>query len=272
MTVDVVDVVGNPEEAARVAADELAKRTGVAQHSAAVVLGSGWAPAADRLGEPSAVVPMAELPGFLAPGVSGHQGLALSVPVGDQHVLVLLGRTHAYEGHDLAHVVHGVRVAAASGAGTLILTNAAGGLNQEYRVGQPVLINDHLNMTARSPLRGPRFVDLTDAYSPRLIALAREVDPSLAVGVYAGLPGPHYETPAEVRALKTLGADLVGMSTVHETIAARAEGVEVLGVSLVTNIAAGLAGKSLNHAEVLEEGHLAARRVGSLLREVVSRL
>lgn len=272
MTVEAVDVVGDPAGAARVAADELAKRTGVAQHDVAVVLGSGWAPAVDRLGEPDEVVPMAELPGFLAPGVSGHQGLALSIPVGGQRVLALVGRTHAYEGHDLARVVHGVRVAAASGVRTLVLTNAAGGLNPEYRVGQPVLISDHLNLTARSPLRGPKFVDLTDAYSARLRSLAREVDPSLASGVYAGLPGPHYETPAEVRALKVLGADLVGMSTVHETIAARAENLDVLGVSLVTNIAAGLVGKSLNHAEVLEEGHLAATRVGGLLREVIVRL
>ncbi|ADG99102.1 purine nucleotide phosphorylase [Segniliparus rotundus DSM 44985] len=272
MTVETAHVLENPEQAAQIAADELAKRTGVASHSVAVVLGSGWAPAVDRLGEPSSVAPMAELPGFLAPGVSGHQGLALSIPVGAQRVLALVGRTHAYEGHDLAYVVHGVRVAAAAGARTVILTNAAGGLSPQYRVGQPVLISDHLNLTARSPLRGPKFVDLTDAYSPRLRALAREVDPSLAEGVYAGLPGPHYETPAEVRSLQVLGADLVGMSTVHETIAARAAGLEVLGVSLVTNIAAGLAGKSLNHAEVLEEGHLAATRVGGLLRTIISRL
>ena len=139
-------------------------------------------------------------------------------------MLVLVGRIHAYEGHDLRHVVHPVRTACAAGVRTVVLTNAAGGLRADFAVGQPVLISDHLNLTARSPLVGAQFVDLVDAYSPRLRALAREVDPTLAEGVYAGLPGPHYETPAEIRMLRTLGADLVGMSTVHETIAARAAG------------------------------------------------
>ena len=167
---------------------------------------------------------MAELPGFTPPTAAGHGGQVLVVPVGDKRVLVLLGRIHAYEGHDLRHVVHPVRTACAAGARTVVLTNAAGGLRDDFSVGQPVLISDHLNLTARSPLVGAQFVDLVDAYSPRLRALARDVDPTLAEGVYAGLPGPHYETPAEIRMLRTLGADLVGMSTVHETIAARAAG------------------------------------------------
>ena len=146
-----------------------------------------------------------------------------------------------------------------------MLTNAAGGLRDDFTVGQPVLISDHLNLTARSPLVGAQFVDLVDAYSPRLRALAREIDPSLAEGVYAGLPGPHYETPAEIRMLRTLGADLVGMSTVHETIAARAAGAQVLAVSLVTNLAAGMTGQPLSHDEVLEAGRQSATRMGSLL-------
>ena len=238
----------------------------------AVVLGSGWAPAAAELGEPSAVVPMAELPGFTPPSAAGHTGQVLAVAVGGIRVLVLLGRIHAYEGHDLRHVVHPVWTACAAGARAVVLTNAAGGLREEYTVGQPVLISDHLNLTARSPLVGAEFVDLVDAYAPRLRALARDVDPTLVDGVYAGLPGPHYETPAEIRMLRTLGADLVGMSTVHETIAARAAGAEVLGISLVTNLAAGMTGQPLNHLEVLEAGRQSATRMGSLLSEVLARL
>jgi purine-nucleoside phosphorylase len=135
-----------------------------------------------------------------------------------------------------------------------------------------VLISDHLNLTGRSPLVGPRFVDMVDAYSPRLREIAREIDPSLTDGVYAGLPGPQYETPAEIRMLRTVGADLVGMSTVHETIAAREAGAQVLGVSLVTNLAAGMTGQPLNHEEVLEAGRQSAARMGSLLAAVIARL
>jgi purine-nucleoside phosphorylase len=135
-----------------------------------------------------------------------------------------------------------------------------------------VLISDHLNLTARSPLVGPQFVDLTDAYAPRLRELARQSDPQLTEGVYAGLPGPNYETPAEVRMLRGLGADLVGMSTVHETIAARAAGAEVLGVSLVTNAAAGISGQPLSHAEVLAAGTASASRMGALLADVIERI
>jgi purine-nucleoside phosphorylase len=262
----------DPQDAADEAAESLLARTGVDSFDVAVVLGSGWAPAAAELGEPSAVVPMAELPGFTPPSAAGHGGQVLVVPVGDKRVLVLLGRIHAYEGHDLRHVVHPVRTACAAGARSVVLTNAAGGLRADYAVGQPVLISDHLNLTARSPLVGAQFVDLVDAYSPRLRALARDVDPTLAEGVYAGLPGPHYETPAEIRMLRTLGADLVGMSTVHEVIAARAAGAEVLGVSLVTNLAAGMSGQPLSHAEVLEAGRQSATRMGSLLSEVLGRL
>ena len=253
------------------AADELANRTGVAKHDVAVVLGSGWRPAADLIGEPAAEVPIGDLPGFDAPTAVGHGGTIRSVPVGDKNVLVMLGRTHGYEGKGIAKVVHGVRTIAAAGARTVVLTNAAGGLRQGMTVGQPVLISDHLNLTASSPLVGARFVDLTDLYSPRLRAVALEIDPSLEEGVYAGLPGPHFETPAEIRMLRTMGADLVGMSTVLEAIAARAEGVEVFGLSLVTNLAAGITGEPLNHQEVLEAGAAAASRMGGLLRELVAR-
>jgi purine-nucleoside phosphorylase len=224
------------------------------------------------LGPATAELPMAELPGFTPPTAAGHTGQVLSVAIGEHRVLVLAGRVHAYEGHDLLHVVHPVRAACAAGAGVVVLTNAAGAVRPDFEVGQPVLISDQLNLTFRSPLVGPQFADMVDAYAPRLRALAREVDPALAEGVYAGLLGPQYETPAEIRMLRMLGADLVGMSTVHEAIAARAAGAEVLGVSLVTNLAAGITGEPLSHVEVLAAGAASATRMGSLLADVVARL
>jgi len=258
--------------AAARAAAVLAERTGVQRHDVAVVLGSGWAPAVAALGPPTAEVAMTDLPGFVAPSAEGHRGQVLSLRAGDRRVLVLVGRVHAYEGHDLGEVVHPVRTACAAGATVVVLTNAAGGLRPEYRVGQPVLISDHLNLTARSPLIGPQFVDLVDAYSPRLRALAREIDPTLAEGVYAAVPGPHFETPAEIRMLRTLGADLVGMSTVPETIAARAAGAEVLAVSLVTNPAAGMTDEPVRHDDVLAAGRDSAGRLGELLAAVIGAL
>ncbi len=266
------DGPSDPGALARRAAQLIAEGTGTADHDVAIVLGSGWAPAVAALGSATAVLPMAELPGFTPPTAAGHTGQVLSVAVGAHRVLVLTGRVHAYEGHDLMHVVHPVRAACAAGARVVILTNAAGAVREGLEVGQPVLISDHLNLTARSPLVGAQFVDMVDAYAPRLRALARDADPALAEGVYAGLPGPHYETPAEIRMLRILGADLVGMSTVHETIAARAAGAEVLGVSLVTNLAAGMTGEPLSHVEVLAAGAAAATRMGALLADVVARL
>jgi len=263
--------VTDPDELARRAAHVIAERTGIGEHDVAIVLGSGWSPAIAVLGSPTATLPQTELPGFAPPTAVGHAGEVLSIRIGEHRVLVLAGRVHAYEGHDLAHVVHPVRAACAAGARIVVLTNAAGGLRADLEVGQPVLISDHLNLTARSPLVGPQFVDLTDAYSPRLRGLAHETDPQLAEGVYAGVPGPHYETPAEIRMLSMLGADLVGMSTVHETIAARAAGAEVLGVSLVTNLAAGITGAPLSHAEVLAAGAASATRMGTLLAGVIAR-
>ncbi|RPA65184.1 purine-nucleoside phosphorylase [Gordonia oryzae] len=267
-----MDPTIDPDAAAIAAAATIATETDCAAHDVALVLGSGWAPAADAFGTPSATLPMSSVPGFTTPKAAGHGGTIRSVHIGDRRVLLMLGRIHAYEGHDLARVVHPVRTAAAAGVHTIVLTNAAGGLRDGMCVGQPVLIADHLNLTGRSPLVGAQFVDLVDAYSPRLREVAREVDPSLADGVYAGLPGPHYETPAEIRMLRTLGADLVGMSTVHETIAARAAGLEVLGVSLVTNLAAGITGEPLDHAEVLAVGRTSATHMGELLATVVARL
>ncbi|MBM7770123.1 purine-nucleoside phosphorylase [Actinokineospora baliensis] len=261
----------DPRRFADEAAKALAERTGAATHDIALVLGSGWRPAVDQLGAPEAEVPMAELPGFLAPTVQGHGGTIRSIVVGDKRVLVLLGRTHLYEGHGVARAVHGVRTAAAAGVRAVVLTNAAGCLMEGVQVGQPVVISDHLNLTARSPLVGAEFVDLTDLYSPRLRAVAKEIDPTLREAVYAGLPGPHFETPAEIHMLRVLGAGLVGMSTVLEAIAARAAGVEVFGLSLVTNLAAGITGEPLDHIEVLEAGRKAAEGMGGLLRELVVR-
>ncbi|MDT7748460.1 MAG: purine-nucleoside phosphorylase [Pseudonocardiales bacterium] len=260
----------DPESLAADAAAGLAARTGVDRHDVAVVLGSGWRPAADALGTPIAEVAMSELPGFVPPAAVGHRGTIRSLLVGSHRVLVLLGRTHHYEGHGIAAVAHATRTVAAAGCRLVVLTNAAGGIREGLAVGQPVLISDHLNLTTRSPLVGARFVDLTDLYSARLRALAQRIDGSLEEGVYAGLPGPHFETPAEIRMLRTMGADLVGMSTVLEAIAARAAGLEVFGLSLVTNLAAGLSGQPLSHQEVIEAGDAAAGRMGELLRELVT--
>ncbi|HEX2319918.1 MAG TPA: purine-nucleoside phosphorylase [Streptosporangiaceae bacterium] len=263
--------------AAQAGAAKLAEITGQPSHDVAVVLGSGWLPAADAIGHTAAEFPLSALGGFAEPTVAGHAPVARSVLVGPLRVLVYLGRTHLYEGHPVDAVVHGVRTAAAAGCRVIILTNASGGINESYQVGQPVLLSDHLNLTGRSPMTGPeppagfasRFVDLTDLYSSRLRALARQADPDLAEGVYAALHGPHYETPAEIRMLRGMGADMVGMSTALEAIAARHRGVEVLGVSLVTNPAAGLSPSGLNHAEVIAAGQQSAARVGALLAQVI---
>jgi purine-nucleoside phosphorylase len=257
---------------AAAAASALVAATGVERHDVAVVLGSGWVPAVAGLGEVRAEVPFTDLPGFPVPEAPGQVGLVASLVCGSSSVLCFLGRVHPYEGHPLDLVVHPVRTAAAAGCGVVVLTNAAGGIRHGMQVGQPVLISDHLNLTGRSPLVGPRFVDLTDCYSPRLRAVARQADPSLEEGVYAGLPGPHFETPAEIRMLRGLGADLVGMSTVHEAIAARAEGMEVLGVSLVTNMAAGMTGEKLDSFEVVAAGTAAGDRLAALLAQVLSSL
>ena len=268
--------VADPFATAAASADRLTALTG--PHDAAVVLGSGWSPAADAIGTAETEIPLAELGGFPASTVPGHAPTVRSVAAGTVRVLVFLGRVHLYEGLSPATVVHGVRTAVAAGCRTVVLTNAAGGIRPGLSVGEPVLISDHLNLTGRSPLAGPppsigqRFTDLTDLYSPRLRALAREADPSLTEGVYAMMPGPHYETPAEITMLGRLGADLVGMSTVLEAIAARHLGAEVLGISLVTNLAAGLAGQSLSHAEVVEAGRASASRMGSLLAGILPRV
>lgn len=259
-------------QAAAEAAAALAEKTGVERHDVALVLGSGWLPAVDALGEAVAEISTTELPGFSASTVAGHAGTIRSVKAGDRHLLVFLGRTHFYEGQGVRAVVHGVRTAAAAGCRVVVLTNGCGGLQEHWTPGTPVLISDHINLTGTSPVEGANFVDLTDLYAQRLRDLCREVDPSLDEGVYVQFPGPHYETPAEVRMVRAIGGDLVGMSTTLEAIAAREAGMEVLGISLVTNLAAGIGAEPLDHAEVLEAGREAASRMGGLLGAVVPRL
>lgn len=252
------------------AAESLRTALGIDHIDLCAVLGSGWSA---QLGERIAAVPLAEVPGFLPPVVPGHGGDAVAVRFpGGAIGLVLTGRTHLYEGHGPEPVVHGVRTAAALGARVLVLTNAAGGLDPSWRPGTPVLIRDHINLTGTSPLVGPSFVDLTDAWSPRLRALAHEVEPHLPEGVYVQFRGPQYETPAEVQMASAIGGDLVGMSTALEAVAAREAGLEVLGLSLVTNVAAGLSAQPLSHEEVLTAGREAAARVSALLDSIVDRV
>lgn len=263
----------DPFDDARSAASYISARTGVESHDIALVLGSGWGGAAELIGETTATLDAADIPGFSAPSVEGHVGTVRSVrTTSGKRALVLGARTHYYEGKGVRAVVHGVRTAAAAGARVLVLTNGCGGLRDHWLPGTPVLISDHINLTAASPLEGAAFVDLTDLYARRIRDLAREVDPSLDEGVYAQFTGPHYETPAEVRYAKTIGADLVGMSTALEAIAARHAGMEVFGISLVTNLAAGISPAPLSHAEVLEAGRAAGPRISRLLAGIIGRL
>lgn len=263
----------DPYALAKQAADALRAKTGVDSFDVAVVLGSGWRPAADVVCNAANDVqefPMSELPGFLPPTAEGHGGTIRSIALGDKNVLILLGRTHAYEGHELWRTAHAVRTAAAAGISQVVLTNAAGGLTEGMTVGEPVLISDHINFTAKTPLVGANFVNLVDAYSPALRDKVKQLRPDIREAVYAMMPGPQYETPAEIHMLRTMGAGLVGMSTVYETIAAREADVEVLGISLVTNLAAGVTGEPLNHEEVLAAGKAAAVEMGELLVSVIS--
>jgi purine-nucleoside phosphorylase len=269
----------DPFAQAEASAAALRKRAGVDGFDAAVVLGSGWRAAADAIGAPEVEVPLAELGGFRQPSVKGHEPSVRYIEKGQRRVLLFLGRIHLFEGHDPNAVAHGVRTAIAAGCRAVVLTNAAGGINASYAVGQPVLISDHINLTGRSPLWGPlparvpsRFTDLTEVYSKRLRDLARGLDPTLAEGVYAGVPGPHFETPAEIRMMRGAGADLVGMSTVMEAIAARHLGVEVLGISMVSNPAAGLTDAPIDHQGVLAATGASAAQVGVLLSELLDRL
>ncbi|MDO5091878.1 MAG: purine-nucleoside phosphorylase [Propionibacteriaceae bacterium] len=263
----------DPKQLARDAAVSLASHFQVSSIDIALVLGSGWATGADQLGEPLGELPLAKIPGFAAPVVSGHGGaLKVARTRGGKIAAVLTGRTHFYEGRGVAAVVHGVRTIAAWGASTLVLTNGCGSLNTAWRPGTVVLISDHINLTGDTPLTGATFIDMSGAYSPRLRDVARSVQPDLPEGVYVQFRGPQYETPAEVRMAGLLGGDLVGMSTALETIAAREADLKVLGLSLVTNPAAGLSESGLDHAEVLQTGRDAGPRLAQLLAGIVEAL
>ncbi|MGI8775004.1 MAG: purine-nucleoside phosphorylase [Actinomycetota bacterium] len=244
----------------------------------AVVLGSGLSELAGSLiaDEP---IPFDRIRGMPSSAVAGHQGALFAGDVGRTPTLVFAGRVHLYEGHDPSAVTYPIRAAIGAGCEVIVLTNAAGGIRAGLEVGAPCLISDHLNLTGLTPLFGPnddtigpRFLDLSEVYSARLRALAREIDPDLQEGVYAGLLGPTYETPAEVKMLRTLGADLVGMSTVNEAIAARYLGAEVLGISVVSNPAAGISATPLDHSEVSAAGQRASARLETLLRALLQNL
>lgn len=270
--------------AARVAADAVRARIGATAPAAAIVLGSGLGALADRL-VGARRVPYAEIPGFHAPGVEGHRGELLCGTLGGREVLLLAGRFHMYEGHSAQAAAFPVRVVHALGARVLFVSNAAGGIERTFAPGTLMVIRDHLNLQFRNPLIGApepgdvRFPDLSAPYAPRLRTLLHEAAAAgglaLAEGVYAGLLGPTYETPAEVRMLARLGADAVGMSTVPEVIVAAALGMEAAGVSCITNPAAGLSDLSdapLTHAEVMEMGQRAAAAFCGLVEGWVARL
>ncbi|HEY1530740.1 MAG TPA: purine-nucleoside phosphorylase [Galbitalea sp.] len=267
------DPTVDPFEIAAQAAQQIAELTGVPSHDVALTLGSGWAKAADLIGETTATVPASEILGFSAPALAGHAGTIRSIRLPNgKRALVIGARTHYYENHGVRRVVHSVRTAAATGASTMILTNGAGGIRESWKPGTPVLISDHINLTGDSPLEGATFIDLTDLYSSRLRELARAVDPTLDEGVYVQNRGPHYETPAEVQMAKTIGGHIVGMSTALEAIAARQAGMEILGMSLITNLAAGIQKTPLSHAEVIQAGKDAGPVISALLAKIVEQL
>ncbi len=267
------DPAADPFAVAARAAADIARLTGVERHDIALTLGSGWGRAAELIGETTAEIPATEVTGFSRPALEGHVGSLRSIvtPKG-RRVLVIGARTHFYEGHGVRRVVHSVRTAAAAGAKTMVLTNGAGGIKHTWKPGQPVLISDHINLTGASPLEGATFIDLTDLYSLRLRDLAHRVEPSLDEGVYCQFRGPQYETPAEVRMAKTIGGHIVGMSTALEAIAARQAGMEVLGFSLITNMAAGIQTTPLSHQEVIDAGRQAEPVISALLARVIGEL
>lgn len=248
----------------------------------AVVLGSGLGAFADTLEEATAV-PYADIPGWPRSTAVGHAGKLITGTVGGAHVAVLAGRAHLYEGYTAEQAVFGIRTLCKLGVTSVVLTNAAGGVNVKFGAGQLVLISDHINLLGQNPLTGPnddslgpRFPDMSEAYSKGYREIARaagkEMGLDLPEGVYAAVPGPSYETPAEIRYLRTIGADLVGMSTIPEAIAANHMGMKVLGISCVTNAAAGVLDRKLNHTEVLEVGERMKGTLIELLRRIVCRI
>ena len=267
--------------AAALAADFVRSRAGNDTPVAGIILGSGLGGLADRIGDPVSI-PFADVPGFPTATVVGHAGKAIAGSLGGRPVIALAGRFHMYEGYSAALAGFPVRVLGALGARTLFVSNAAGGIRRTFRAGDLMLIRDHLNLMFRNPLIGgvqsgdERFPDMSQPYDTALATALREHAAALGIplqeGVYGGLLGPTYETPAEVRMLATLGADAVGMSTVPEVLVARAIGIRVAGISCVTNLASGISPHPLSHAEVLETTTLVAERFESLVERFVERL
>ncbi len=267
--------------AAAHAADSIRARIGNTSPACALVLGSGLGGLTSRI-ENAVAVPFAEVPGFPAATVIGHSGTLIGGTLGGRPVIALAGRFHMYEGHDAALAAFPVRVFHALGARTLFVSNAAGGIRRTFRAGDLMVIRDHLNLTFRNPLIGAvevgdeRFPDMSAPYDDALASSLREHAAALGIplqeGVYGGLLGPTYETPAEVRMLAGLGADAVGMSTVPETIVARALGMRVAGISCITNLASGLSPHPLSHAEVLETTTFVASRFEALVERWVGTL
>lgn len=245
-----------------------------------IVLGSGLGSFARKV-EQATAIPYSQIPHFPQSTVPGHSGRLMIGTVSGVSVAVMQGRVHAYEGYSSDEVTFPIRALVRMGVSTLVLTNAAGGINPAFRQGQLVLISDHINLTGRNPIAGahdarfgPRFFDMSDAYSAHFRALAKDaakdINLDLEEGVYLSVLGPSFETPAEIRAFRTMGADLVGMSTVQETIVARQMGIEVLGISCVTNLAAGIQATPLSHEEVLETGRAVEARLAELLTRLIS--
>ncbi|WP_227014686.1 MULTISPECIES: purine-nucleoside phosphorylase [Nocardiopsis] len=257
------------KELASSAAQELLSRAGADSFDALVVLGSGWAGAVDTLGSYDIEFDATELPGFHAPAARGHSPKVRSMWVGDKRVAVFMGRVHLYEGYGPMEVTHAVRTGVAAGATTAVLTGSAGSLRTDFAPGQPVVIRDHINLTARSPLTGSLFVDLTEAYSSRLRQVVHEVDVSLAEGVYVSTVGPQMQTPSELKMLRQAGADLVGRSIALETIAAAEMDAEVLGLAIISNDAVGAVFAPFEAERALEVVTQRARRLGELLNRVL---
>jgi len=268
-------------EKATAAAGFVTRRTEL-RPKMAIVLGSGLGAFANQL-ESATVIPFAEIPHFPQSTVPGHSGKLVIGNIGDVAVAVMQGRVHAYEGYSPLEVTFPIRVLGRMGVTQIVLTNAAGGINEGLHRGQLVLISDHINLSGRNPVvganderLGPRFFDMSEAYSSRLRKLAHEAARAegfrLDEGVYLSVLGPSFETPAEIRAFRTMGADLVGMSTVQETTAARQMGIEVLGISCVTNLAAGIQAEPLSHEEVMETGRAVEKQLAGLLTRLMPML
>ncbi len=267
----------DPYALAELAATSIASASNVPNHDVAVILGTGLADAARALGQPTSRHHLGTLDGFVDDFVSHQRSEVWSIDVGGHQVLAFLGRRHLYQGFSAVEVAHSVRTAVATGCGTVVITNASGALRPDLSPGDIVLISDHLNLTGVSPLTGvptgegmpSPFVDLVAAWAPELRALARQVDDALSEGIYAQVPGPHFETPAEIRMMQAMGADLIGMSSVLEAIAARQLGAQLLGLSLVTNLGAGLAPDGVSAGSIIGMAERRAADVGRIIREVV---